>query len=168
MPHTLAAVFDDEADARKAGDALLACGFSRHDVRLSGPSRDEGAPTHGRHVVTLTADSLPEVERAAGVVERFGPIALRGDDSHFREHFTSTYAGSGAAYDDYAPAYSYGAQMAGSGRHAGRHWDEIEPELRSGWDSRDGSGDASTWEKMKAAVRHGWDRIISGDSGLTY
>jgi hypothetical protein len=93
---------------------------------------------------------------------------LRHDDSYFRNHFASTYGASGAAYDDYAPAYSYGSQMASSGRYTGRQWDEIEPELRSDWDSRYGSGGASTWEKMKAAVRHGWDRITSGNSGLTY
>ena len=93
---------------------------------------------------------------------------LRDDDSYYRNHFTSTYGSSGAAYDDYAPAYSYGSQMASSGRYAGRQWDEIEPELRSDWDTRYGSGGASTWEKMKAAVRHGWDRITTGNSGMTY
>ena len=93
---------------------------------------------------------------------------LRDDDSYYRNHFTSTYGSSGAAYDDYAPAYSYGSQMASSGRYTGRQWDEIEPELRSDWDSRYGSGGASTWEKMKAAVRHGWDRITTGNSGMTY
>lgn len=93
---------------------------------------------------------------------------LRDDDSYYRNHFTSTYGSTGAAYDDYAPAYSYGSQMASSGRYTGRQWDEIEPELRSDWDSRYGSGGASTWEKMKAAVRHGWDRITTGNSGMTY
>lgn len=94
---------------------------------------------------------------------------LRDDDSYYRNHFTSTYGASGAAYDDYAPAYSYGSQMASSGRYTGRQWDEIEPELRSDWDTRYGSGGgASTWEKMKAAVWHGWDRITTGNSGLTY
>ena len=388
MQHTLVAVFDNHADAQQAQDELLASGFSRQDVRLSGSagdtagaasddsgigsgiknffsdlfgtdnsehaSRYEGAITRGQHVVTLTADSLPEVERAADIVERFGPIDidehsagvgtmgagamlssgsamgssamsaqsgaqqagsvqqqglasgaslqrdtamersatqsipvveeqlkvgkrevqrggvrifsriietpvnetvglreehvdvqrrrvdeplspgdasafreqtiemretaeeavvektarvveevtigkqvserqqqisdtvrhtevdvqrldgtsaqsdLRDDDSYFRNHFTSTYGSSGAAYDDYAPAYSYGSQMASSGRYTGRQWDEIEPELRSDWDTRYGSGGASTWEKMKAAVRHGWDRITTGNSGMTY
>jgi len=93
---------------------------------------------------------------------------LRDDDSYYRNHFTSTYGTAGAAYDDYAPAYSYGSQMASSGRYTGRQWDEIEPELRNDWDTRYGSGGASTWEKMKAAVRHGWDRITSGNSGMTY
>ncbi|MFN3792723.1 YsnF/AvaK domain-containing protein [Massilia sp.] len=88
---------------------------------------------------------------------------LRDDDSYFRNHFTSTYGATGASYDDYAPAYSYGSQMASSGRYTGRQWDEVESDLRTDWESRY-SGGPSTWEKMKAAVRHGWDRM-TGDTG---
>jgi len=88
---------------------------------------------------------------------------MRDDDSYFRNHFTSTYGASGDSYDDYAPAYSYGSQMASSGRYTGRQWDEVESDLRTDWESRS-SGGPSTWEKMKAAVRHGWDRM-TGDTG---
>ena len=84
-------------------------------------------------------------------------MGMREDDSYYREHFKLTYGASGGAYDDYAPAYAYGSQAAGSGRYTGRQWDDIEPELRTDWESRHGGG--STWEKMKSAVRHGWDRM---------
>lgn len=119
MQHTLVAVFDNRADAQGAMDELLASGFSRSDVRMSGDSttgmgagttttttathsdtgigssiknffsdlfsddddtsrvsRYEGVVSSGKHVVTLTADSLPEVERAADIVERFGPVDI--------------------------------------------------------------------------------------------
>ncbi|MCD2516812.1 hypothetical protein LQ564_10875 [Massilia sp. G4R7] len=89
------------------------------------------------------------------------------DDESYRKHFDSAYGASGASYDEVAPAYGYGSQVAGSGRHAGRHWDDVEPELRSDWDNQYGGG-ASAWDKIKAAVRHGWDRVTRGDSGLTY
>ena len=89
-------------------------------------------------------------------VERLG-AAMGDDDSYYREHFKLTYGASGGAYDDYAPAYLYGSQVAGSGKYVGRQWDEIEPELRTDWEARH-SG-VSTWEKMKSAVRHGWDRM---------
>ena len=82
---------------------------------------------------------------------------VRDDDSYYRKHFKLTYGASGGAYDDYAPAYLYGSQVAGSGRYTGRQWDDVEPELRTDWESRHGG--ASTWEKMKSAVRHGWDRM---------
>ena len=39
-------------------------------------NRYEGAVTRGQHVITLTADSLEEVERAADIVEGFGPVDI--------------------------------------------------------------------------------------------
>jgi len=39
-------------------------------------NRYEGAVSSGKHVVTLSADSLSEVERAADIVERFGPVDI--------------------------------------------------------------------------------------------
>lgn len=89
-------------------------------------------------------------------VERLG-TSMGDDERYYREHFKLTYGASGGAYDDYAPAYLYGSQIAGSGRYAGRRWEEIEPELRTDWEKRHGG--VSTWEKMKSAVRHGWDRM---------
>jgi hypothetical protein len=82
------------------------------------------------------------------------------DDAYYRSHWTSNYGTTGGNYDDYAPAYSYGSQMRSDSRYQGRQWDDVEPSLRSDWETRyPGSGGASTWEKMKAAVRHGWDKV---------
>ena len=89
-------------------------------------------------------------------VERLG-TDLGADDIYYREHFKLTYGASGGLYEDYAPAYVYGSQIAGSGRYAGRQWEEIEPELRADWEAR--RGGVSTWDRMKSAVRHGWDRM---------
>ena len=99
-----------------------------------------------------------EVERlgAAGTAGTAGTAGMQ-DDNYYRTHFQSNYGSSGGSYDDYAPAYLYGSQVAGSGRYTGRQWDEIEPELRTDWEARPGG--ASTWEKIKSAVRHGWDRM---------
>lgn len=83
------------------------------------------------------------------------------DDDYYRNHWTSNYAATGSSYDDYAPAYRYGTEMRGNSRFQSRQWDDVEPELRSDWDTRYGSSGGSTWEKMKAAVRHGWDRMTS-------
>ena len=90
------------------------------------------------------------------------------DDTIYRSHFSSTYGSSGAAYDDYQPAYRYGAESARSGKYRGRKWDEVETDLSSDWSTRSGSSDPSTWEKMKAAVRRGWDRMTLDDDDDTY
>jgi hypothetical protein len=84
------------------------------------------------------------------------------DDEYYRRDWTSKYASTGGSYDDYAPAYSYGSEMAGSDKYRGRQWNDVESDLRSDWDVRHpGAAGASTWERFKAAVRHGWDRITS-------
>lgn len=106
-----------------------------------------------------------EVQRLDGSTNAMSD--RRDDDGYYRQHFTSTYGSSGSSYDDYAPAYSYGSEMARSGKYSGRQWDQVESDLRSGWDTRS-SGGPSTWEKMKAAVRHGWERMTSDDDDSYY
>ncbi|MET0857421.1 MAG: hypothetical protein ABWY27_11775 [Telluria sp.] len=211
------------------------------------------AVTRGHHVVTLTAPNEPEVERAADIVERFGPVdidekaaawsggALAGDamrtgagaqqqsasmsqqsttatsgamqggqgsmqdatqqgsqqffagaagvspvpvqrpgvrvfehpddpsldieaetaeevEVYYRTHYNANFAGAGDQFDDYEPAYRYGSDMAAGETYRGRAWKDVEPALRSDWESRN---PGSAWEKMKAAVRHGWERMTS-------
>jgi hypothetical protein len=91
------------------------------------------------------------------------------NDAYYRNHFNTTYGATGASYDDYLPAYSYGSEAARSGRYTNRAWDDIESDLRSDWDSRYATGgEPSTWEKMKAAVRHGWERMTRDDDDDLY
>lgn len=89
------------------------------------------------------------------------------DDTIYRSHFSSTYGSSGASYDEYRPAYSYGSEMAQSDKYRGRRWDEVESDLSTDWSTRYGST-GSTWEKMKAAVRRGWDRMTLDRDDDTY
>ena len=81
------------------------------------------------------------------------------DDSYYRNHYTSTYGTTGESYDTYRPAYEYGSTMHRNPQYSNRAWDdELENELRSGWQSRYPGG-PSTWDKVKEAVRHGWNRL---------
>jgi uncharacterized protein (TIGR02271 family) len=96
-------------------------------------------------------------------VENLGARST-SDDDYYRKHWTSNFSSAGGSYDDYAPAYSYGSEMAGSDKYRGRKWDDVQSDLRSDWDSRypgDSKGGAigSTWERVKAAVRHGWEKV---------
>jgi uncharacterized protein (TIGR02271 family) len=94
---------------------------------------------------------------------RHGWDRMTGDEAS-RKHWNATYSSSGGSYDDYAPAYSYGSEMAGHDKYRGRKWDDVESDLRSDWDTRHPGGTGgSTWERFKAAVRHGWDRMTGSD-----
>jgi len=90
------------------------------------------------------------------------------DDSYYRNDWNTNYSSLGGSYDDYAPAYRYGSEMRRNEKYRDRDWSEVESDLRSDWDSRYGSGGASTWEKMKAAVRRGWDKITPDSDDDSY
>ncbi|MDN4059261.1 YsnF/AvaK domain-containing protein [Massilia sp. YIM B02769] len=105
-------------------------------------------------------------------VEQLGAGSARSsmmsDDDYYRNHFTSNYGSTGDSYDDYAPAYSYGSEMARNGKYSGRQWDDVETDLSSDWATRAGNKAGSTWAKMKAAVKHGWDRMTNDDDDSYY
>lgn len=88
-------------------------------------------------------------------------VPTASDDAYFRSHYNSTYADGeqyGEQYDDYAPAYQYGAQMASHAQYRGRPWTEVEPQLRNAWEQ---NHPGSAWSRFKAAVRHGWEKLAS-------
>jgi hypothetical protein len=80
------------------------------------------------------------------------------EDSWWRSNFSSRPYATGRNYEEFRPAYQYGFE---SGQHhMGRQWDEVESDLRSGWEKFEGkAGAGSTWESVKSAVRDAWHRI---------
>lgn len=105
-----------------------------------------------------------EVEQlgAADTTRRtdFADTTATADDVDYRTHWQNAYGTSGGRYEDYDAAYRYGSTMAGSGRFKNYQWTDVEPQLRSDWES---SHPESTWDKVKDAVRYGAERI-SGKS----
>lgn len=83
---------------------------------------------------------------------------LRGDqsdqDDYFRSHWEKTY--TGGTYQEFDPAYRYGESMKGNPGYRDKEWNEVEPELRASWESKQPQ---SSWDKFKDAVKHGWERI---------
>jgi uncharacterized protein (TIGR02271 family) len=75
-------------------------------------------------------------------------------DSDFRNHFAATYPAGD--YEDYAPAYRYGSDIANDTRYRGREYSEIEPELRDDYSRRYPN---SAWERVKDSVRYGWEKV---------
>jgi uncharacterized protein (TIGR02271 family) len=103
------------------------------------------------------------VRRTDVDVQQVGASDTRGagmsgmaDDDEYRRHWQSTYGSSGGRYEDYDSAYRYGSTMAGSGRFKNYRWEEVEPDVRSDWES---SHPESTWDKVKDAVRYGAEKV---------
>jgi hypothetical protein len=77
------------------------------------------------------------------------------DASYWKQNFTSrAYYTPDSNYADYEPAYRYGAECRT--RYAGRKFDEVEPELRSGWEGARFKTRLG-WEKAKGAVRDAFE-----------
>jgi uncharacterized protein (TIGR02271 family) len=75
-------------------------------------------------------------------------------DTDFRSHFQTNYANSGYTYDQYAPIYRYGYNLATSDRTRGQDWNAIEANARTTWEERN----PNTWEEFKDSVRYAWER----------
>lgn len=110
--------------------------------------RTENVRDSVRHT-EVEVEQLPGNQSASGTNTGY-------DDTDFRRDFQSRYGSSGASYDDYAPSYRYGYEMANDPRYRGRSFDEVESQLRSDYGNRYPN---STWEKIKDSVRYGWDRV---------
>ena len=81
------------------------------------------------------------------------------EEDYWRNNYRNRpYAKDNSDFESWRPAYRYGYDSAQ--RYQGRDWDDVENDLRSGWDTYEHRGSSrSTWEQMKAAIRDGWDRI---------
>jgi hypothetical protein len=97
--------------------------------------------------------------RTAGMTT--GTADWMTEDTYWRSNFASRpYARADRGYEAYQPGYRYGFESAK--RYAGRKWNDVESDLRSGWDRVEYRGQ-STWENIKEAVRDAWDRVTGGD-----
>ena len=146
----------------------LGMGGSVQGSSTGNPIRSDSQQYAGGAAAADGAARLASQQRGGSRIYSRGGMGQSGystgsdvdDDTYFREHFSSTYGAGGGSYDDYAPAYRYGSQMRGDSRYSSRAWDEVEPELRSDWETRNPN---SAWERMKSAVRRGWDRMARDD-----
>ena len=90
-----------------------------------------------------------------GVGELIDPTT---EDTWLREYFgTRTDHRKGVTHDHYRDAYRYGLTNADTYR--GRRFEEVETDLRTGWEKNRGTS-AMTWDDARDAVRHAFDRTV--------
>jgi uncharacterized protein (TIGR02271 family) len=89
-----------------------------------------------------------DVERAETGTQRSD--VFEGDDADFRGHWTQTGRNRDLSYEQSAPAYQFGHELAGDERD----WSAIEPEARRRWEERS----PGTWDRVVDAVRYAWER----------
>ena len=58
------------------------------------------------------------------------------EDNWWRDNFSSRPYATGRNYEDFRPGYQYGFE---SGQHhMGRKWNDVESDLKTGWDKFEG------------------------------
>jgi hypothetical protein len=81
------------------------------------------------------------------------------EDEYWRTHWQSRpSAAADRTYEFYQPGYRYGFESAR--RFRDRTWNEVEAELRVGWDRYKHRGQVA-WESIKGAVKDAFDRVRS-------
>ncbi len=89
-----------------------------------------------------------------GAAEMVEPTA---DDAYWRANYAQrAYAANHAAdWDDYEPAYRYGANHYN--RNVGRGFDEVEEEMGKNWETVRGSSTLA-WDVARYASADAWER----------
>ncbi len=75
----------------------------------------------------------------------------------FRKHFAETYSSQGFTFDQFAPAYRYGYDLATNQRFMDRDWDSIMTDAQAYWEERH----PGTWENFKDSIRYAWMRVTN-------
>ncbi len=96
--------------------------------------------------------------------------AVRSDWTEHEAHYLRTfrdavYYSSGRSWMDYAPAYRYGYEHYV--RLAGRHFEDVEAQLESDWETGRAASRLA-WAEARGAIRDIWRRLeqdAPGDPG---
>ncbi len=96
---------------------------------------------------------------AGGVVGNRIAAAINpaAEDDHWRQDFPSRPYADGLEYSVFQPAYKLGWESYG--RHTGKKFDEVEPELKREWERDTDSAGRISWDKAKDATRDAWHRV---------
>ena len=81
-----------------------------------------------------------------------GAYDFDADRDYYRTHHRDTYTDTDFSYEDFEPAYRYGAGLGGEGDGT---WDDArEAEVRSRWENEQ----RAPWDTFGGAVRKGYER----------
>lgn len=104
-----------------------------------------------------------------GTTETTGGTSSSSDWTNERKYWEQNfrnrpYAHADRGFEHYEPGYRYGHEAAT--RYRGRKWNDVENDLRTGWDRYEHRGaHQSTWENIKDSVRDAWNRMTGEDEG---
>jgi hypothetical protein len=121
------------------------------------------SPATAHHLHPGYPDLFREVSMAGDMnpTQGFGAttdqLTWDNEATYWRDNWRARpYVQADRGFDYYQPGYRYGFESAS--KYRGKQWNDVESDLRSGWDKYEHRGQ-STWEHMKEAVRDAWNRV---------
>jgi hypothetical protein len=128
-------------------------GWGGFDTQAEPYSADDLRNQRTRYTTsdTIGSGSGAQATTSYGMTGRYSDY-----ETDYRDHYQTTYGGTGYGYDYYAPAYLYGSSLANDMTYEGYDWDRLEPEARRRWESEHRE---NAWDDFKEAVHRGWERV---------
>ena len=130
-----------ELNRRRDDESLV--GVPSHPVAtgvgavLGGAAAGAAAGSVGGPVGAVVGAAIGAVAGGLGADAVANSIDQVAEANYWRENFSNRpYVPADGRYDDYGPAYAFGA--GAFERHLGRSFDEVEGELSRGWTSSRG------------------------------
>jgi hypothetical protein len=151
-----------------AGRETMSAGSATAGMSSAPTARDNGAGM--LRDAPLLDDPLPpatpaRANESPSSAARAQPIPdeFLEYEEDFHTHYDAQFGrAADARYDEYVPAYRYGATIGRDSRYQDRPWDDdVELEARHDWERAAPEG---SWDRFKAAVRHGWERVTGHHS----
>jgi hypothetical protein len=79
------------------------------------------------------------------------------EEAYWRQNFWHRpYVRKGTSFNEFRPAYRYGADA--HRLHPSESFEQVEAEMRSGWDRYKGTS-SLTWDDARLAAREAWQRV---------
>ena len=99
------------------------------------------------------------------VDSRVGGTTNSNTGDYWRNNFSSRPYAAGRNYADYEPAYKYGQEAYN--RYPGRRYEDVEPDLQSGWERTKGTSKLG-WQEVKDAVKDAWHHVAGEPTTTTH
>jgi hypothetical protein len=98
------------------------------------------------------------VWRYSQMADRTGAMLdWKTEEEYWRTNYANRpYIRTHQEFDYWRPAYRYGYDSAM--KYPGKTWNDVEMDVKSGWDRVQDRGEAA-WEHVKDAVRDAWNRV---------
>jgi hypothetical protein len=162
--HTVQLSEETQAAAPDRDDDSIGSSIKRFFSNLFGDDDDKSdtyaeAVNRGHHVLTVQGDTLEEVERAADIIEAYGPVDI---DERKNEWSSAGWSSGGRA----AGAASSGSQYAGAQQSAAAGGSSMGGRDLGGRSDLSGSSDLGATAAVGGATDLGATPTIGGVSGV--